>query len=77
MAGAHWRRAIDLAEATVGLEHPLYGEILGNYAHHLRLIGDKSRSKAMAAKSDEILRDSRRRNGLGLVVDVSTLQRAR
>jgi tetratricopeptide (TPR) repeat protein len=73
-AGDVWRRAVDLAAAALGLEHPLYGEILGNYAAYLRESGDKPGSKALAARSAEILRDHRRRNGVGGVVDVTALQ---
>jgi len=73
-AGETWRRAVDLAAARVGMEHPLYGEILGNYAAYLREIGNKAQSKTLAARSAEILRDHRRRNGVGGVVDVNALR---
>lgn len=72
-SGELWRRTVDLAAATVGVEHPLYGEILGNYGAYLRATGDKARGKALSARSEEILRDHRRRNGGG-VVDVTALQ---
>jgi tetratricopeptide (TPR) repeat protein len=72
-AGVVWRRTVDLAAASVGVEHPLYGEILGNYAAYLRVTGDKAGGKALSARSVEILRDHRRRNGGG-VVDVTALQ---
>jgi len=73
-AGDAWRRATDLAEATIGIEHPLYGEILGNYAAYLRETGDKAAAKALATRSDQILRDHRRRNGIGGVVDITSLR---
>jgi tetratricopeptide (TPR) repeat protein len=73
-AGDTWRRAVDLAERTVGIEHPLFGEILGNYAVFLRETGDKATGKALAQRSASILRDHRRRNGLGSVVDVKALR---
>jgi tetratricopeptide (TPR) repeat protein len=73
-AGVVWRRAFDLGAASLGLEHPLYGEILGNYAAYLRETGNKSQSKALAARSAEILRDHHRRNGVGGVVDITTLR---
>lgn len=72
-----WSRAVDLAANTVGLEHPLYGEILGNYARHLRATGDKSKAKALEARSAAILRDTRRRNGIGVTVDAAALERGR
>ena len=31
-AGQIWSRAVDLAANSVGLKHPLYGDILSNYA---------------------------------------------
>jgi tetratricopeptide (TPR) repeat protein len=68
-AAAVWRRTVDLAAASVGVEHPLYGEILGDYGAYLRATGDKARGKALSARSAEILRDHRRRYG-GAVVDV-------
>jgi tetratricopeptide (TPR) repeat protein len=73
-AGEVWRRAVDLAAATVGVEHPLYGEILGSYGAFLRAAGEKARGKTVSARSAEILRDHRRRNG-GNVVDITALQK--
>jgi tetratricopeptide (TPR) repeat protein len=75
LATLTWSRAVDLAAATIGLEHPLYGEILGRYARHLKENGDKEKSKVLAARSAEILRETARRNGIGTMVDVSALQR--
>jgi tetratricopeptide (TPR) repeat protein len=72
-----WSRAVDLAANSVGLEHPLYGDILANYARHLRATGDKSKAKPLEARSAEILRDSRRRNGIGATVDAAALERGR
>lgn len=74
-AGDSWRRAMDLGAATLGIEHPLYGEILKGYANYLHETGDKAAGKAIAARATAILRDHQRRNGLGSVVDVSALQR--
>jgi tetratricopeptide (TPR) repeat protein len=72
-----WNRAVDLAANSVGLEHPLYGEILGNYALHLRATGNKSKAKSLEARSAAILRDTRRRNGIGVTVDAAALERGR
>lgn len=74
-AGDVWRRAVELGASRLGLEHPLYGEILKNYAAYLHETGDKAGGKALAARATAILRDHQRRNGLGSVVDVSALQR--
>lgn len=74
-AGRDWRHAVDLAAKLLGTEHPLYGEILANYARYLRETGDKSEGKALASRATRILRDSRRRSGIGAVIDVSDLRR--
>jgi len=73
-AGETWRRTVDLAAVSLGLEHPLYGEILGNYAAYMRESGRKADSKALAARSAAILREHRRRNGVGGVVDITALR---
>jgi tetratricopeptide (TPR) repeat protein len=75
-AGRTWSRAVDLAANSVGLEHPLYGDILANYARHLRANGDKAKAKPLEARSAEILRGHRRRNGVGVTVDAAALQRS-
>ena len=74
-AGQRLRRALDIAERRLGPEHPSYAALLANYAAFLRQGGDKSRAKELAAQSTEILKDSSRRNGLGAVVDISSLRR--
>jgi tetratricopeptide (TPR) repeat protein len=73
-AGATWNRTVDLAAKTMGIEHPVYGEILAGYAKYVREAGDKKRGKALAARAAEIRRDSDRRNGVGAVIDASALQ---
>jgi tetratricopeptide (TPR) repeat protein len=73
-AGQQWRRALELAANQLGREHPLYGEILSNYARYLRENGDKAQAKALASRANGILRNSRRRNAMGMTVEVSALQ---
>jgi tetratricopeptide (TPR) repeat protein len=74
-AGERLRRALDIVERRLGPEHPVYGALLANYAAFLRQGGDKSRAKVLEAQSTQILKDSRLRNGLGSVIDVSSLRR--
>jgi len=74
-AGQRLRRALDIAERRLGPEHPSYAALLANYAAFLRQGGDKSRAKVLEAQSTQILKDSSRRNGLGAVIDVSSLRR--
>jgi tetratricopeptide (TPR) repeat protein len=73
-AGERLRRALDIAERRLGADHPVYAGLLANYAAFLRKGGEKSRAKALEAKSREILIDNSRRNGIGAVVDVSALR---
>jgi tetratricopeptide (TPR) repeat protein len=74
-AGERLRRALDIAERRLGREHPSYAALLANYAAFLRQGGDKSRAKELEAQSTQILKDNSRRNGLGAVIDVSSLRR--
>jgi tetratricopeptide (TPR) repeat protein len=73
-AGENLRRALDIAERRLGQEHPLYGAVLAKYAEYLKQCGEKTRAKALQAKSNQILRNSNQRNGIGAVIDVSALQ---
>ena len=75
VAGEKLRRALDIAERRLGPEHPSYAALLANYAAFLRQEGEKSRAKEVQAQSNRILKDSDRRNGLGAVIDVSSLRR--
>ena len=52
----------------------MYAAVLANYAEFLRLGGDKAQAKALAARSNEILKDSSRRNGIGAVIDIRSLR---
>jgi tetratricopeptide (TPR) repeat protein len=74
-AGRSIRRALDIAEKWLGPDHPSYAALLANYAAFLRQGGDKSQAKALEARSTQIMRDSSLRNGLGAVIDVSSLRR--
>jgi tetratricopeptide (TPR) repeat protein len=69
-----FRRAIDLAEKTLGDQHPLYAQILDNYARYLRQTGDKRRSRDLAARAARILKENARRNGIGATVDVAAFR---
>ena len=73
-AGRSLRRALDIAERRLGPEHPVYAAILGNYAAFLRQGGEKSQAKVLEARSNQILKDSSRRNGIGAVIDVHSLR---
>src|SRR6185369_15329886 len=73
-AGKSLRRALDIAERRLGPEHPVYAAILGNYAAFLRQAGDKSQAKVLEARSNQILKDSSRRNGIGTVIDIHSLR---
>jgi hypothetical protein len=72
-SGARLRRAMDIAERRLGVEHPIYGLVLANYADYLRRHGEKTQAKAVQARSQEILKDTNRRNGIGSLVDVGNL----
>jgi tetratricopeptide (TPR) repeat protein len=74
-AGQRFQRALRITESRLGIEHPMYGILLGGYASYLRQTGDKSRARALEAQSSQILKDTGRRNGLGAMIDVSALQR--
>ena len=74
-AGQMLQRAVGIAERRLGEEHPVYGAVLHNYADYLRDAGDKAGAKTVEARSAKILRDSRRINGMGSVIDVSALRR--
>jgi hypothetical protein len=73
-AGQRIRRALDIAEKRLGPDHPSYGALLANYAAFLRQTGDKSAAKALEARSNQIMKDSSQRNGLGVVIDVNSLR---
>ena len=73
-AGQSLRRALDIAEKRLGPEHPVYAAILGNYAAFLRQGGEKPQAKVLEARSNQILKDSSRRNGIGAVIDVHSLR---
>jgi tetratricopeptide (TPR) repeat protein len=73
-AGERFRKALAIAERRLGLAHPTYGTVLAWYAIYLRQTGDKARAKAMEAQSSQILKESGRRNGVGLLIDVTALR---
>jgi hypothetical protein len=74
-ADATFQRALVVAQKYAGTNHPMYGAVLSNYAAFLRMNGRKAEAKTVEAQSKEVLRDSARRNGLGMTVDASALRR--
>lgn len=73
-AEAMFLRALSLSERNLGSEHPFYGKLLLNYAAFLRQTHRKSEAKKVAARAQLMLRDSARRNGAGLTVDISAFR---
>jgi tetratricopeptide (TPR) repeat protein len=73
-AGEWLRRGLSIAERRLGTEHPFYGLLLADYAGYLRAGGEKSKAKEMEARSNQVLKDSGRRNGIGSVVDITALR---
>jgi tetratricopeptide (TPR) repeat protein len=73
-ADAFFRRSLDIALAGFGEEHPQYGIMLHNYADFLSETGRKSEARKLEAHSKEVLRESARRNGTGMTVDVSSFR---
>jgi pentatricopeptide repeat protein len=73
-ADATFQKALTIAQKYVGANHAMYGAVLFNYAEFLRANGRKAEAKALAAQSEEVLRNSARRNGLGMTVDASALR---
>jgi len=73
-ASATFARALKISAKGLGADHPLHALIQANYASFLRKTGHKAESKAIEAKSREILRQSDRQNGIGMTVDASTFR---
>jgi hypothetical protein len=48
--------------------------VLNNYAEFLNMNGRKAEARTLAAQAKDVLRDSARRNGLGMTVDASALR---
>ena len=69
-----YRQAIQIAEVNMGPEHPQYGIMLHNYAGFLRDCGRKSEAKALESRARDVIRQSARRNGAGMTVDVSAFR---
>jgi len=66
-----YERAIAIAEARLGLEHPLYNQILLNYSECVKAMGDKSRAKTLRAQAERVLDAYSVRSGDRNRVDVS------
>jgi tetratricopeptide (TPR) repeat protein len=72
-AAAVYRRATAICSNTLGADHPNCGVLLDNYAVVLRAQGHKREAEKMAARSRAVLAVAERRNGLGMVVNVTAL----
>jgi len=69
------RRALDIMDKYMDADHPVNGVLLGNYAALLREAGDKANARVLEARSAKVLKQSALRNGVGMVVDISSLPR--
>ena len=63
-----------LPRASWGCSIRYMAEVLANYGRYLRETGDKAKGKKLESQAIQIMRDSRRRNGIGGVVDVWSLR---
>lgn len=72
-AGSVYQRAIAICGSTLGEGHPTCGMLLGNYSSVLRKLGRKREARDLAARSQEVMRESARHNGAGAVVSVTSL----
>lgn len=74
-AEATFQRALAICEHRFAPDHPGYGKLLGNYASFLRKVNRKNEAKKMAERAQSILRESGRRNGVGLTIDAASFRR--
>jgi hypothetical protein len=70
-AAQNLRRALALVEKYLGADHPVNGILLANYAALLRESGDKATARTLQARSDQLLKQTALRGGLGMVIDIS------
>jgi hypothetical protein len=68
------KHAIAVCSKTLGDDHPICGTLLEGYAVVLRKLHRNGEAKAVAAKSREIDRASRTRNGVGATISVTGLR---
>jgi len=68
------KHAIAVCSKTLGDDHPTLGTLLEGYAVVLRKLHRNGEAKAVAAKSREIDRASRTRNGVGATISVTGLR---
>ena len=71
------KRAGKVCLQTLGEAHPTYAALLQNEAVVLRKLGRKKEGKALAAKAEEIVAASNRRNGVGATVSLEGLRASR
>jgi tetratricopeptide (TPR) repeat protein len=68
------RRANDVCDNTLGVDHATCGVVLEGYAVVLRKLNRKREAKALAARSQRIAHASQRRNGVGSTISVTALR---
>jgi tetratricopeptide (TPR) repeat protein len=68
------RRANAVCSRTLGEDHPTCGAILEGYAVVLRKLNRKREAKSVGARSQQIARSFRSRNGVGSTISVSALR---
>ena len=68
-----FRRALEIAGASLGPDHPQVSEILWDYADVLRKMKQKREAKQMKKRALAIHRQNQRENLLQHTVDWSTL----
>ncbi len=73
-AAPFFERALAIAEKRLGTEHPLYAQVLLNYAGCVKAQGDKRRAKTLAAEARRVLQDHNLASGRGMTVDVSSFR---
>jgi hypothetical protein len=67
-------KAIQVAETSYGLTHPMLSLILSDYAAALRLLGKKKEASAAANRAKRIYSANRQSNALGRVVSIQALR---
>jgi tetratricopeptide (TPR) repeat protein len=72
-AKSYARQAVDMAEASLGPQHPRLGLYLANYAAILKQAGHRSEAKAIRKRADEI-RDQNPAAGTGYTINVAALR---
>ena len=69
-----YRRAMGIGESRLEPDNPVFAAVTESYAEFLRAKGDKAAAKRLEARARQGERESKRRNGVGMTVDVSAFQ---